>query len=106
MINQSDPGIMTVQIQIDESRLYKTSNAITVPIEVKGSNWLKFGEKNVKIDLIDPFINAYGNVFDGDTYAPFESNYPHLIGTLWVDPDFLGTGDEKERSIQDYVESD
>ncbi|MFW9969076.1 MAG: hypothetical protein ACFFDF_02670 [Candidatus Odinarchaeota archaeon] len=104
ILNDLGPGVSTIRIQIDESEYYKRSSVITLPLEIKSPEWLKFGEKNMEIDLIDPFINAYGNAFDGDVYAPFESNYDHLIGTVWVDPDFLGTGEEKERSIQDYVE--
>ena len=104
IINKTGPGISSLRIQVDESEYYKRSPAVMLPIEVRPPNWLKFGEKNTEIDLIDPFINAYGNAFDGDIYAPFESNYPHLIGTVWIEPDFMGTGDDKERSIQDYID--
>ncbi|KKN72007.1 hypothetical protein LCGC14_0414890, partial [marine sediment metagenome] len=101
------PGISSIQIQIAESEYYAASSSLSFPIEIKAANWLKFGEKNTEIDLLDPFINAYGSVFsgeDGTDIAPFESAYPHLIGTIWVEPDFLGLDDDKERSIQDYVE--
>ncbi len=33
---------------------------------------------------------------------PFESNYPHLIGSIWVEPYYNETGDEL--SIQDYID--
>ncbi|KKL50182.1 hypothetical protein LCGC14_2308070, partial [marine sediment metagenome] len=98
------PGVSSLRIQIAESDYYKRSPAITVPIEVLPPHYTKFGRKNVEIDLIDPFITAYGNAFDGDSYMEFESNYPHLIGTIWVEPDFNGQGEEKELSIQDYIE--
>ncbi|MBA7670900.1 hypothetical protein ES703_79047 [subsurface metagenome] len=97
------PGISTLKIHIGETEYYRKSAPVMIPIEILPPYYTKFGQKNVKIDLIDPFINSYGNAFDPD-YMPFESNYPHLIGTLWVDPDFSGTGDEKELSIQDYIE--
>ncbi|GAH72572.1 unnamed protein product, partial [marine sediment metagenome] len=63
-------------------------------------------EKNTKIDLIDPFINGYNersSAFVGEEEMPFESNYPHLIGTVWVEPDFNGPVDDKEQSIGDYI---
>ncbi|KKN57054.1 hypothetical protein LCGC14_0566120, partial [marine sediment metagenome] len=104
---EAGPGISSLQIRIDESTYYKASAPLSFPIEIKAANWLKFGEKNTEIDLLDPFINAYGSVFNGDDgteIAPFESSFPHLIGTIWVEPDFLGEVDDKERSIQDYVE--
>ncbi|KKN58657.1 hypothetical protein LCGC14_0549880, partial [marine sediment metagenome] len=104
LITEGGPGISSIQIQIAQSEYFKASPILSFPIEIKASNWLKFGEKNTLIDLIDPFMNAYGSVFSGEEAAPFESNYPHLLGTIWVEPDFMGSGDEIERSIQDYVE--
>ncbi|KKN63932.1 hypothetical protein LCGC14_0496640 [marine sediment metagenome] len=101
IVNDAGPGVSSIKIQVAESEYYKASPPIFVPVEIKGPNWVKFGEKNTKIDLIDPFINAYGGAFDGDIFAPFESSYDHLIGTLWIDPDFLNSG---ENSTQDYVE--
>jgi hypothetical protein len=83
LINNAGPGISSIRIRIAESDYYKASPVISFPIEIKGANWLKFGEKNTEIDLLDPFINAYGSVFDDETEAPFESNYPHLIGTTF-----------------------
>ncbi|KKK86937.1 hypothetical protein LCGC14_2758240, partial [marine sediment metagenome] len=64
---------------------------------------IRFGEKNAKFDLIDPFVSAWGSSFSGANgdFMNFESNYPHLVGTLWVSPDFVG---QEERSIQDYIE--
>ncbi|MHA2338680.1 MAG: hypothetical protein ACXACX_15335 [Candidatus Hodarchaeales archaeon] len=104
LVTTGGPGISSIQIQIAESDYYKASPALSFPIEIKAANWLKFGEKNTQIDLLDPFINAYGSVFDGEEDAPFESSYPHLIGTIWVEPDFWGDEEEKEQSIQDYIE--
>ncbi|MHA2031524.1 MAG: hypothetical protein ACW99Q_19270, partial [Candidatus Kariarchaeaceae archaeon] len=102
IIQELGPGISTLRIQLAESDYYKRSPAIMVPIELKPAHYTKFGEKNVEIDLIDPFINAYGTAFDDDVYMPFESNYAHLIGTLWVEPEFDTQG--KELTIQDYIE--
>ncbi|KKM97425.1 hypothetical protein LCGC14_1168150, partial [marine sediment metagenome] len=106
IFDASGPGITSMKIQIEGSEYYKKSNIVSVPIEIKPPNWLKFGEKSTKIDLIDPFITSYGQAFDnnGDTFMPFESNYPHLMGTIWIEPDFMGPVDEEEQSIQDYIE--
>ncbi|KKK57664.1 hypothetical protein LCGC14_3052200, partial [marine sediment metagenome] len=104
---EAGPGISSLQIRIDLSEYYQASAPLSFPIEIKSANWLKFGEKNTEIDLLDPFINAYGSVFNGEDdteNAPFESSYPHLIGTIWVEPDFNGPVDDRELSIQDYVE--
>ncbi|MHA2032480.1 MAG: hypothetical protein ACW99Q_24190, partial [Candidatus Kariarchaeaceae archaeon] len=106
VLSKTGPGISSIRIQVAESEFYTASPPIFAPLEVHGPEWVKFGQKNVEIDLIDPFINAYGSVFNGETLAPFESNYDHLIGTLWIDPDFMGTEDEKELSIQDYIQID
>lgn len=89
-----------------ETPYYKASPVMTIPIEVRPPNWIKFGEKNSKIDLIDPFVNGYNDrseAFDGEEEMIFESNYPHLMGTLWVEPDFLGSVEDKERSVGDYI---
>ncbi|KKL53953.1 hypothetical protein LCGC14_2270260, partial [marine sediment metagenome] len=74
---EASPGISSLRIQIGESDYYAASPALSFPIEIKVANWLKFGEKNTKIDLLDPFINAYGSVFSGNDLdvAPFESSY-------------------------------
>ena len=104
ILSKLGPGISTIEIQVSESEYYKLSPTVRVPIEIRPPSWIKYGQKNTHIDLIDPFINAWGNAFNGEEFMPFESNYPHLIGTVWIEPDFEGPGDEKERSIQDYVE--
>ncbi|GAI60879.1 unnamed protein product, partial [marine sediment metagenome] len=106
ILTELGPGISTIQIMVAESEYYKSSPVMIVPITVHPSNWIKFGEKNTKIDLINPFINGYNERstgFDGEVEMPFESNYPHLIGTLWVEPDFLNKTGDKERSIGDYI---
>ncbi len=103
LIEDLGPGLSTLKLHVLESDYYKPSPTITVPIEVIPPNYLKFGEKNMKIDLIDPFINAYGSSYFEDDVMPFESNYPYLLGTLWVEPDFNGPAGEEEFSIQDYI---
>jgi tetrahydromethanopterin S-methyltransferase subunit B len=104
ILSKLGPGISTIKIQVAESECYKRSPTVRVPLEIRPASWIKYGQKNTHIDLIDPFINAWGNAFNGEEFIPFESNYPHLIGTVWIEPDFEGTGEEKERSIQDYIE--
>ncbi|MFX0199316.1 MAG: hydantoinase/oxoprolinase family protein, partial [Candidatus Hodarchaeota archaeon] len=100
------PGLSTFKIQVEQSEYYKSSPIVNVPLEVRPPNWIKFGEKNTRVDLIDPFINAWGSTFDGNNFMPFESNYPHLMGTFWVDPNFNGPAGEEELSIQDYISID
>ncbi len=97
-------GISSVRIQVLQSKYYKFSPIVNVPFEITSENYLKFGEKNIIIDLIDPFISAWGEAESGGEEMPFESNYPWLLGTIWVEPDFLGELDDKERSIQDYID--
>jgi hypothetical protein len=107
------PGISTIKLYVSESDYFKKSPTIMIPLEIQPPNWIKFGEKNTKIDLIDPFINAWGSAFSRDENGesvemPFESNYPYLEGLIWVEPDFLGIigkpEEVVERSIQDYIE--
>ena len=98
------PGISTIKIQVQESEYFAQSPVINAPLEILPPEYTKFGEKNTKIDLIDPMINSWAEAFDGEVHMPFESNYPHLMGTLWIDADFWGTSEDKERSIQDYIE--
>ncbi len=103
------PGISTIKVQIEESEYYKPSNVIMVPCEIRPPNYFRFGEKNLEMDLINPFINNYGNAFevngqtDEETLMPYESNYPHLKGSVWIEPYF---DDETghELSIEDYIE--
>ncbi len=97
-------GISTIKIQVKESEYFAQSPVINAPLEILPPEYTKFGQKNTKIDLIDPMINSWAEAFDGDDHMPFESNYPHLMGTLWIDADFWGTSEEKEQSIQDYIE--
>ncbi|GAH49839.1 unnamed protein product, partial [marine sediment metagenome] len=104
LLPELGPGISTIKVQVAETEYFKASPIVNIPLEVRPPNWARFGEKNTQLDLIDPFINAWGNAFDGEEYMPFESNYPHLMGTIWVEPDFMGPVDEKEQSIQDYIE--
>ncbi|KKK98368.1 hypothetical protein LCGC14_2643450, partial [marine sediment metagenome] len=88
IISSLPPGVNTINLQVKESNYYKKSPIITMPLEIRSPNYFKFGEKNTKIDLINPFVSAWGSSFDGEDFMKFESNYPHLIGTLWIDPDF------------------
>jgi hypothetical protein len=101
ILDRLGPGLSTIKIQLLESDYYKASPVVTVPLEIRPPNWVKFGQKNTQIPLINPFISAWGSVFDDENPAVFESNYPHLIGSVWVKSDFNAT---EERSIQDYVE--
>ncbi|MHA2032535.1 MAG: hypothetical protein ACW99Q_24465, partial [Candidatus Kariarchaeaceae archaeon] len=104
LLDKLGPGISTIQIYVDETDYYKKSPTIHIPLEIVPPYYVRFGKKDTQIDLIDPLISAWGTASNNGVEMPFESNYPHLIGTVWVDPDFLGTGEEKERSIQDYIE--
>ncbi|MHA1280484.1 MAG: hypothetical protein ACTSQ8_25235, partial [Candidatus Helarchaeota archaeon] len=104
IIGKLGPGLSTIKIYVEESAYYKSSPVVSVPLEIRPPNWVRFGEKNTKIDLMDPLIAAWGSAFRNDTLMPFESNYPYIQGTIWFEPDFNGTGEERERSIQDYVE--
>ncbi|KKL48663.1 hypothetical protein LCGC14_2323260, partial [marine sediment metagenome] len=98
------PGISSIRVYVAESEFYKKSPTVSIPLEIKTPNWLQFGEKNTQINLINPLISAWGAAYDNGEEMPFESNYPHIIGSIWIDPDFMGTGEEIERSIQDYIE--
>ncbi len=97
------PGLSTIKMRVEESAYYKSSAVISVPLEMRPQSWTKFGNKNFAMDLIDPFINIWGSSFEDKTLMPFESNFPHLIGKLWFSPDFSGSGERKELSIQDYI---
>ncbi|RLI93951.1 MAG: hypothetical protein DRO90_02835, partial [Candidatus Altiarchaeales archaeon] len=101
IVSKLGPGISSIRVQIMESEYYKASPIVVVPLQVTPENWIKFGEKNSKLDLINPFVTSWGEVENGGEEAPFESLYPHLIGTFWVEPYFNETGDEL--SIQDYI---
>ena len=94
------PGLHTLKIQVENSLYFKETPEFLVPIEIRPPHWIKFGEKNTQIDLINPFIAAYGSAFNGEELMAFESAYPHLTGAIWVQPYFDGSG---ELSIQDYV---
>ncbi len=101
IIDQLGPGLSTIRIRVEESEFYKSSPTIITPLEIRPPNWVKFGEKNSKIDLIDPFIAAWGSSFYNETYMPFESNYPHLMGTLWIEPTY---DQGEDLSVGDYVD--
>ncbi|MEJ2248102.1 MAG: hypothetical protein P8Y97_00400 [Candidatus Lokiarchaeota archaeon] len=108
IISKLGPGMHSIRIQAIESEFYKQSPSVIVPFEVVPPNNMKFGEKLTNLDLIEPFISTWGTVYNDEEEAPFESNYPALLGTIWIDPDFLGSGEEreeKERSINDYVKT-
>ncbi|KKL75104.1 hypothetical protein LCGC14_2058230, partial [marine sediment metagenome] len=104
IVQDLPPGVNTINIQVIESDYYKFSPVLSIPLEIRPPNFTRFGQKNTEIDLIDPFVSAWGSSFSGETLMNFESNYPHLIGTLWVSPDFDGPVGQEERSIQDYIE--
>ncbi|KKM14601.1 hypothetical protein LCGC14_1704490, partial [marine sediment metagenome] len=104
IVQDLPPGVNTINIQVIESDYYKSSPVLSIPLEIRPPNFIRFGQKNTEIDLIDPFVSAWGSSFSGETLMNFESNYPHLIGTLWVSPDFNGPVGQEERSIQDYIE--
>ena len=96
------PGISTIKVQVAESEYYKASPVVIVPLEVVPAHHIRFGQKNSIIDLIDPFVSAWGTAHNNGEEMVFESNYPHLIGSIWVEPFYNETGDEL--SIQDYIE--
>ncbi len=96
------PGISTIKVQVAESEYYKASPIVIVPLEVVPAYYIRFGQKNSVIDLIDPFVSAWGLVYNNDEEMIFESNYPHIIGSIWVEPFYNETGDEL--SIQDYID--
>ncbi|MHA2365074.1 MAG: hypothetical protein ACXAC7_14040, partial [Candidatus Hodarchaeales archaeon] len=98
------PGLSTIKMQVMESDYYKASPIVSVPLEIRPPNWVRFGEKNLKIDLIDSYLNAWGSSFVGNDSMIFESNYPHLMGTIWIEPFFNATG--AELSVQDYISVD
>ncbi|MBD3216618.1 MAG: hypothetical protein GF311_28645, partial [Candidatus Lokiarchaeota archaeon] len=102
IINDLGPGLSTIRIQIAESPYYKASPMMNIPLEIKPANWLKFGEKNTKIDLLDPFISSWGTASHNEAEMPFESNYPVFSGAFWIAPFFNASGDEL--SVQDYIE--
>ncbi|KKL88333.1 hypothetical protein LCGC14_1925760, partial [marine sediment metagenome] len=104
IVQDLPPGVNTINIQVIESDYYKSSPILSIPLEIRPPFFTRFGQKNTEIDLIDPFVSAWGSTFSGETLMNFESNYPHLIGTLWVSPDFNGPVGQEERSIQDYIE--
>ncbi|KKN15091.1 hypothetical protein LCGC14_0989530, partial [marine sediment metagenome] len=104
IVQDLPPGVNTINIQVIESDYYKSSPVLSIPLEIRPPFFTRFGQKNTEIDLIDPFVSAWGSSFSGETLMNFESNYPHLIGTLWVSPDFNGPVGQEERSIQDYIE--
>ncbi|KKL97094.1 hypothetical protein LCGC14_1837920, partial [marine sediment metagenome] len=96
------PGVSTIKVQVGESESYKASPVLIIPLEIVPEHYIKFGEKNgEEISLIEPFVSAWGSAYDGETEMPFESNYPHLIGSVWVEPEFNAIG--SELSVQDYI---
>ncbi|MHA1267750.1 MAG: hypothetical protein ACTSRS_21115 [Candidatus Helarchaeota archaeon] len=101
IVSKLGPGISSIRVQIMESEYYKASPIVVVPLQVTPENWIKFGKKNTNDDMIDPFISASGIVGYGKESAIFESNYPHLIGTFWIDPYFNESG--SELSLQDSI---
>ncbi|KKM96647.1 hypothetical protein LCGC14_1176010, partial [marine sediment metagenome] len=101
IVDKLGPGISTIKVQVAESESYKPSPILIIPLEIVPENYIKFGEKNSEIDLIEPFISAWGSAYNDETEMPFESNYPHLIGSVWVEPEFNEIG--AEVSVQDYI---
>ncbi|KKL57552.1 hypothetical protein LCGC14_2234270, partial [marine sediment metagenome] len=101
IIDDLGPGISTIRIQVAESESYKASPVVIVPLEVVPKNYIRFGKKNSEISLIDPFVSSWGSSFNDGEEMPFESNYPYLIGSIWVEPYFNETG--SELSNQDYI---
>ncbi|TXT67760.1 MAG: hypothetical protein BAJALOKI1v1_10023 [Promethearchaeota archaeon] len=105
LISQIGMGMATIKAEILGSPYYKSSPLFNIPLEFVLDNNIKIGEKSLAVDLIDPFIAAWGSVFDSEGQEmPFESNYPWIKGSVWIEPDFLGEGEDYERSIQDYLE--
>ncbi|KKK55904.1 hypothetical protein LCGC14_3069880, partial [marine sediment metagenome] len=102
IIDNLGPGISTIRIQVAESESYKASPVIIVPLEVVPENYVRFGKKNSEISLIDPFVSSWGSAFNDGEEMPFESNYPYIIGSIWVEPYYNASG--SELSIQDYID--
>ncbi|MEJ2248444.1 MAG: hypothetical protein P8Y97_02145, partial [Candidatus Lokiarchaeota archaeon] len=108
ILSKLGSGMHSIKVQTLESKYYKQPPSVIVPFEVIPPNNMKFGEKITNLDLIEPLVSTWGTAYDGDKEAPFESNYPAILGTVWIDPDFYGIGEEreeKERSINDYIET-
>ena len=74
ILDKLGPGVSTIRIQITETQYYKASPIILVPLEIRPANWIKFGEKNSEISLIDPFVSAWGTAYNNDEEMPFESS--------------------------------
>jgi len=102
LLDKLGPGISTIAIQIVESEYYRASPVVSIPLEIRPANWIRFGEKNTIIDLVDPFVSAWGSAYNNGEEMAFESNYPYLIGSIWVEPFYNATG--AELSVQDYVD--
>jgi hypothetical protein len=56
ILSKLGPGVSTIKLHILESEYYKSSPMIIIPLEILPANWVKFGEKNSIIDLIDPYL--------------------------------------------------
>ncbi|KKN43166.1 hypothetical protein LCGC14_0705920 [marine sediment metagenome] len=102
IIDKLGPGISTIKIQVAESESYKASPVIIVPLEIVPENYVRFGKKNSEISLIDPFVSSWGSAFNDGEEMPFESSYPNLMGSIWIEPFYNATG--SELSIQDYID--
>jgi hypothetical protein len=105
MLPAMGPGISTVRMYIDDTEYFRESPIVHIPLEIRPPNYIKFGQKNTLIDLINPFITAWGSVEDANgEEMPFESNYPVLSGAFWMQPEFNASGDEV--SLYDQVQVD
>ncbi|MHA1280272.1 MAG: hypothetical protein ACTSQ8_24120 [Candidatus Helarchaeota archaeon] len=111
-IVQYGPGLYSIRIRLQPSFYYKESPELAIPLEVKPPYWMRFGEKNIQIDLFDPFINAWGQSFTGKTKDVYESAYPHLQGTFFIKPRYdmnlednpNTTKDERDISYDDIID--
>ena len=91
-LRQLDPGIYRVNIYA-RGRTYTKQSYRYCSLEVRTSNYCKFGEPTVELDLLNWYSAGWGGGSIGNDYYYYEDIYPRLSGYLATTHSELGVSD-------------